>query len=89
MITPEGNSTVWGPFFWQHSTRLQTSSKPSLALVPGATAQSPELVVRGRQELAAVTAIGNTTVERNATIMMEYKAFISKRLLIRKGVFQK
>jgi hypothetical protein len=41
-------------------------------------------VVRGRQELAAVTMIGKSTVkERNPTMALEHKVFIFEEIIDR------
>jgi hypothetical protein len=66
--SPEGTSTLGVIPPLQHPTSKQTSSNPSLAIVPGGSAHKKLFVVKGRQLSAAVTPFVYSAIARMAVI---------------------
>jgi hypothetical protein len=61
---PEGISTLATPSALQHATNTQTSSCPSLEMVPGGLEQRELSVVNGRQVSAAAKTFVHRTIHK-------------------------
>ena len=61
---PDGSSTATALPWLQHATKLQTSSNPSLEIVPGGFAHKPLSVVNGRHVDEVSSCAGPGVVRR-------------------------